>query len=118
MHVAGMCHQKRLEALATDVRDLRAETDLRKRKAAQKKSLKRYSDGVIEDTKAWISKSMEYYYLSIPKAVVEAVFTKVMIAFQANNRINVPNEIQKRIVSAYFGETYDKDLKRLFPDEL
>lgn len=118
MHVAGMCHQKRLEALATDVRNLRAETDLRKRKAAQKESLKKYSDGVIEDTMAWISKSMEYYYLSIPKAVVEAVFTKVMMEFQANNRINVPNEIQKRIISAYFGETYDKDLKRLFPDEL
>jgi 2-polyprenyl-6-methoxyphenol hydroxylase-like FAD-dependent oxidoreductase len=118
MHVAGMCHQKRLEALATDVRDLRAETDRRKRKAAQTASLKRYSDGVLEDTKAWISKSMEYYYLSIPKGVVEAVFTKVMAAFKANKRINVPKEIQKRIVSAYFGDIYDKDLKRHFADEL
>ena len=105
MHVAGMCHQRRLEALAKDLQNLRAKTDLRKRVAAQKKSLKRYSDGVIEDTMAWISKSMEYYYLSIPKNVVEAVFTKVMIAFQADNSIDVPNEIQKRIVSAYFGPT-------------
>jgi 2-polyprenyl-6-methoxyphenol hydroxylase-like FAD-dependent oxidoreductase len=102
MHVAGMCHQKRLEALATV---FLATTDRRKRQPA----LKKYSDGALEDTRAWISKSMEFYYLSIPKDVVNAVYNDVIEALKKNDRINGPDEMRKRIISAYFGPPMDPE---------
>lgn len=107
MHVAAVCHQKRLETLAKDFA-----------KADRRAALEKYSKDVLEDTMAWISKSMEYYYLSIPKGVVEKVFKAVREALENNDSINVPKEMQKRIISAYFGPRYEADLKKVFTDEL
>jgi 2-polyprenyl-6-methoxyphenol hydroxylase-like FAD-dependent oxidoreductase len=115
MHVAGVCHQKRLDTLATD---------LLNNKKDRQVALKDYSDGVLEDTMAWISKSMEYYYLSIPKEVVDDVFKDVMedfkmANFKKDNSFNAPDEIQKRIVSLYFGPKTRKTPKEAgFTDEL
>ena len=99
MHVAGMCHQKRLDALAAD---LLAGAD-------RHVALKEYSDDALKDTEAWISMSMEFYYLSIPKEVVDAVFTDVMTDFEKDKNINAPDEMKKRIISVYFGSKYDTD---------
>jgi 2-polyprenyl-6-methoxyphenol hydroxylase-like FAD-dependent oxidoreductase len=96
MHVAGMCHQRRLDALA-------AEWRTKKDKKDRQLALEEYSKGVLEDTKAWISRSMEYYYLSIPKDVVDAVFKDVLEAFDKDSNIDAPNEMRERIVSVYFG---------------
>jgi 2-polyprenyl-6-methoxyphenol hydroxylase-like FAD-dependent oxidoreductase len=108
MHVAGMCHQRRLQGLAA----VFAETD-------RAGALKKYSDGVIEDTMAWISQSMEFYYLSIPKDVVEAVFKDVMKALKLDSSIDCPAEIQERIISLYFGpKTPTKSKDAGFTDRL
>jgi 2-polyprenyl-6-methoxyphenol hydroxylase-like FAD-dependent oxidoreductase len=112
MHVAGVCHQKRLETLATDLKKID-----RLNKTERNTSLEKYSKDVLEDTKAWISKSMQFYYLSIPKRVVEAVFENVMEDYEKDKSINFPQQMQERIISAYFGLKYDMDLKKLFPDE-
>jgi 2-polyprenyl-6-methoxyphenol hydroxylase-like FAD-dependent oxidoreductase len=107
MHVAGVCHQKRLDTLAKELRGNNPQA-----------ALETYSKGALKDTMAWISMSMEFYYLSVPKRVVEKVFKAVIKALEDNDSINAPNEMQKRIISAYFGKKYDRDLKKLFPDEL
>jgi 2-polyprenyl-6-methoxyphenol hydroxylase-like FAD-dependent oxidoreductase len=118
MHVAGLCHQKRLDALAADLRAAVDRPDAEKEAAVQG-ALKKYSGGALKDTEAWISKSMEFYYLSIPKDVVNAVFEDVMKAFNKDKSIDVPNEIQERIISVYFGPERDTDPEaRGFPDIL
>jgi 2-polyprenyl-6-methoxyphenol hydroxylase-like FAD-dependent oxidoreductase len=103
MHIAGMWHQKRLEALVADLAP----------RSERQAALEKYSKDVIEDTMAWISRSMEYYYLSIPKDVVDAVFKDIMEDLKAGENIDdVPNEIQKRIIDAYFGPKYQTDPRK------
>jgi 2-polyprenyl-6-methoxyphenol hydroxylase-like FAD-dependent oxidoreductase len=93
MHVAGMCHQKRLDALATALLANENRTV----------ALEKYSSGVLDDTMAWISRSMQYYYLSIPKEVVNKVFEAVMTTVRKDDSIDAPSEIRERIISVYFG---------------
>ena len=102
MHVAGMCHQRRLDALA---KEWRKKKDTKECQPA----LEAYSKGVLEDTMAWISKSMEYYYLSIPKDVVDAVFKDVLKAFHKDRNINVPKEMREKIISVYFPSSERSD---------
>jgi hypothetical protein len=52
---------------------------------------------------------MEYYYLSIPKDVVDDVFKDVMKDLKKNKSIDAPDEMKKRIISVYFGSKYDMD---------
>lgn len=104
MHVAGMCHQKRLNTLASKWHYTKDQKDWQL-------ALEEYSEGVLEDTKAWISRSMQYYYLSIPKEVVDAVYEEVLEAFKKDSTIDAPNEMRERIVSVYFGPKSDTPAK-------
>lgn len=96
MHVAAVCHGQRLEALASSLQ--RAPVD-------GQAAFRSYSDGVLTDTLAWISRSIKYYYLSILGDVTKAVFDKLILIqeLMAGNSIDVPEELKARVTAVYFG---------------
>jgi 2-polyprenyl-6-methoxyphenol hydroxylase-like FAD-dependent oxidoreductase len=93
MHVAGLCHQKRLEKLAKEWHTVGSRTD----------ALSTYDEGALDDTMAWIWRSIEYYYLSIPKDVVKAVLAEILEDRKKRSSIKVPEAMEERIISVYFG---------------
>ena len=93
VHVAAVCHSRRLEELAGSF-----SRDMKKRSVA----LQQYNDGVLKDTIAWISRGIKNYYLSIPGDVLEAVFDELIVEVMQNNAINFPEEFKKRVTAVYF----------------
>ena len=101
MHVAGMCHQKRLDELATDLLNA---PDNRLNWA----QLEKYDQGVRADTIAWISLGIKDFYPSIPEDVLGAVFKRLVQetleqeARDLSVDINVPKLIKERVAAVYF----------------
>jgi 2-polyprenyl-6-methoxyphenol hydroxylase-like FAD-dependent oxidoreductase len=93
MHVAGMCHQKRLDNLAAE---------LRKAPNNRLNAIRKYNRGALADTIAWISRGIEHHYMSIPKDVLDAVFGKLVREVLKDNNIDVPEAIRERVTSMYF----------------
>jgi 2-polyprenyl-6-methoxyphenol hydroxylase-like FAD-dependent oxidoreductase len=94
MHVAAACHIQKLEALASSIQQGGSPID---------KALQSYSSGVLSDTRAWISKSIKYYYLSIPIDVMTAVFDNLLGELMMNNSIDLPKRLKARVTDVYFG---------------
>jgi hypothetical protein len=101
MHVAGVCHQQRLDDLATGLLNA---PDNRLNWA----QLEKYDKDVRADTIAWISLSMRDFYPSVPEDVLGAVFTEMVKktleqeAKDLSIDINVPNLIKERVAAVYF----------------
>ncbi|QLL05733.1 FAD-dependent oxidoreductase [Mycobacterium vicinigordonae] len=93
MHVAGVCHPKRLDDLATE---------LLKTTANRSQALRKYNEGVLADTIAWISRGIKHYYLSVPGDILTAVFDQLVREVMENNDMNVPAKIRSRVTSVYF----------------
>lgn len=101
MHVAGMCHQQRLNDLATELLNA---PDNRLNWA----QLEKYDQDVRADTIAWISLSMRDFYPSVPEDVLRAVFKEMVKktleqeAEDLSIDINVPQLIKERVAAVYF----------------
>lgn len=93
MHVAGMCHQRRLDNLAAEL--CNAPNN-------RLNALRTYNRGVLADTIAWISRGIEHYYMSIPKDILDAVFGQLVREAMKDNNIDVPEAIRERVTSMYF----------------
>lgn len=95
MHVAGLCHQRRLYELATVI--LEAPT------GDHIEALKTYSQGVLDDTKTWISLGIKDYYPSIPEDVLLAVFKPLMDEAVTNPAIRdkVPDMLKEQVAAVY-----------------
>jgi 2-polyprenyl-6-methoxyphenol hydroxylase-like FAD-dependent oxidoreductase len=102
MHVAGMCHQKRLQRLAMEWHT----------QENRKDALTAYDEGARYDTWEWIWRSIEFYYLSIPKDVVKAVLEDILKDPKYPSHIKVPEAMEKKIISVYFGSRDAVDPER------
>jgi 2-polyprenyl-6-methoxyphenol hydroxylase-like FAD-dependent oxidoreductase len=101
MHVAGMCHQRRLDVLATELINA---PDNRLNWA----QLENYQKGVRADTIAWISLGIRDFYPSIPEDVLRRVFEEVVqeVLIQETRDlsidINAPKLFKERVAAVYF----------------
>lgn len=95
MHVAGLCHQKRLYELATVLLEA---------PGSRMTALKAYSEGALADTKTWISLGIRDYYLSIPEDVLLAVFEPLVDEALKNPAIKdkVPGMLKEQVAAVYF----------------